>query len=155
MLIVAKSKLDKNHLRAKIQEGTKDIEIQLLDDFYNLDLDINTYAKEAFSTDAIIRNVHTPLMKGVDFNLDFFTHPDYQKIFDNICQLSQLFGNYYQHPITVVVHNTLTIDSLLKNPLLQQSLTQLFKLEVIEDDYLNCRNFRETKTAILPFLKNK
>lgn len=146
MEIIAKSIIEKAHLDAKVKDGTNKIEIQLIGNFYDNDVTINKLFNETLKSDVIIYNVHTPLVSKTEFNLEYFSQPEFNRIFLKCCELSQKYAEYYKHNINVIVHNAFTLPMYKSIPILLNEIIKLFE-EVIN----NYPNIIISIENVLPF----
>lgn len=118
MKFVGKSIIEKEQLQSKKKFGVFDMEIQLYGkDFSN---DIKDMYKEIIKANINVVSIHAPLRtsKRDDFNLEFFTNPEYSEIFIKTCKLAQLLANYYNHKVNIIIHNGISLYKYILMPCL-------------------------------------
>ena len=114
MKLLSKSSIDIAQLQARKKIGAEHIELQLLDDFLAEDLNLPALVEEIYQTGCIIHNVHAPLLQGIELELPDFLSGDKNILFHKVCSFSQLLAEKYKHPITIIIHNSISINTYKK-----------------------------------------
>ena len=104
MNIVAKSACDIKQITDRINKGFHHIEIQLTNDFLMPTRSLQDYSVIHSSKDWDIQNIHMPLTKIDDVNLEYLGNSTYSSVFFNACKLAQDCALTYNHPVTLVIH---------------------------------------------------
>ena len=127
MLLVAKSSCDRKQLLDRLSKGFKHIELQLTKDFLDKNLNLEKYYQDILDPDWDILSVHMPLISGgQDIDLEFFSLPEYKEVFENTCELAEKCAEYYNHPVTIVIHSSFTLRMYELIPILFDYIKDLF-----------------------------
>lgn len=111
MQIFAKSSLDKDLMRIKMNLGADAIEVQLLSELFNSENGQYNFADDVFDLSAIdspVRVVHTPLcsIHGLkELNLEEMVGCQDFKLLDQVCYIANYFGKKQNEMVSVVIHS--------------------------------------------------
>lgn len=109
MQIFAKSALDKDLMKIKMNLGADAIEVQLLDELVNDKIGQYNFADDVFDLSAIdspVRVVHTPLCAIYGFeelNLEDMVDCNDFKLLDQVCYIVDYFGKKQGEMVNVAV----------------------------------------------------
>ena len=133
MLLVAKSSCDKKQLEDRLSKGFNHIELQLTKEFLDEDICVEEYYEDMLDKRWDILSVHMPLIAGgQDVDLEFFSLPQYKKVFNNVCKLTQKCAEFYNHPVTIIIHSSFTLRIYELIPVLFDYIKALFS-EIISE----------------------
>ena len=128
MNLVAKSGVDINQIKDRINKGFSNLEIQLTSEFVNPIKDLNHYSVIYSSNDWDVQNIHMPLTNLGEINLEYFGFSTYSSIFFSACKLAQETATFYNHPITLVIHCGTSLDDLQLMPDSLSKIEEIFYL---------------------------
>lgn len=127
MKIVAKSGCSLRQLKDRQSKGFQYIELQLAKDFIDEKFDLERY-RHVMSSNWDVQGIHMPLVPdGDEFNLEYLGHSNYNSVFIRACKLAQACADYYKHPVMIVIHAGLPLNTLLKMPDTLSKITFVFK----------------------------
>lgn len=133
MLLVAKSSCDRKQLLDRLSKGFKYIELQLTKDFLDKNLNLEKYYQDILDPNWDILSVHMPLISGgQDIDLEFFSLPEYKEVFENTCELAEKCAEYYNHPVTIVIHSSFTLRMYELIPILFDYIKDLFSKIILK-----------------------
>lgn len=103
MTVNAKSSLNYNQIIDRIQKGTQNIEIQLLDDFIdNPQKEIDEKILDLIkSKKCDIQVIHMPLCLNNDYEIE---KKETKKVLEKVCQFAQNIAILEEHFVLIVVH---------------------------------------------------
>lgn len=128
MHIVAKSACDIRQIKDRVSKGFRHIEIQLTEDFLQPDRNTKFYSNIHSSTEWDIQNIHMPLTKNDDVNLEYLGVSQYSSIFFHACKLAQDCALNYKHPVTIVVHCGQSLSNLELMPAALHDIEKILSL---------------------------
>ena len=116
MKLIAKSSCDINQLTDRMDKNLIDIEIQLMEDFFDQNNDISKYT-HIMSGGWDIRHIHAPFIPGgADLPVEYVGDSSVAAVFLKMCKLAQMCAEYYNHDVIVVVHTGTPLSVLLHMP---------------------------------------
>lgn len=114
MKILSKSSCDLSQLNDRVNKGLKDIEIQLISDFFNASPSLSEYT-HIMSENWNIEHMHMPFIpNGDDLPLEYIGHPQHNRVFDNVCKLAQKCAEYYCHDVMIIIHTIVPL-AIMRN----------------------------------------
>lgn len=119
MQIFAKSALDKDLMKIKMNLGADAIEVQLLNELVEGKIGRYNFADDVFdlsSIDSPVRVVHTPLCAIYDFeelNLEDMVDCNDFKLLDQVCYIANYFGKKQGEMVSVVVHSEMYMQKMI------------------------------------------
>lgn len=134
MEIYAKASLEVDEINQKVACGCDGIEYNLMDDFIRLGKDfLNNYDEEIFHTKDI-KVVHAPRCKNKEMMcIDrAFLKEDISDV-ENVFRLAQYLGEYWKHPMIVVIHCMISYQDFLEYELLHNRMVR--ELERLFEKY--------------------
>jgi hypothetical protein len=136
--IVAKSGCSIQQLEDRIHKGFKYLELQLSKEFVENKFNIHDY-NHLLDSRWDVQSIHMPLIPdGDEFNMEYLGATKYAQVFFQTCKLAQTCADYYEHPITIVIHCGLPLNTLLKMP---DSLTKIESMFTQALEYYKDVNF--------------
>lgn len=133
MLLVAKSSCSKKQLEDRYSKGFSHIELQLTKEFLEEDVRVEDFYKDILDPRWNILSVHMPLIAGgQDVDLEFFSLPKYRIVFKNVCKLTQKCAEYYNHPVSIIIHSSFTLRMYELIPVLFDYIKKLFSEVIFE-----------------------
>lgn len=127
MKIVAKSNTELQQLNDRKKKGFKYLELQLTATFLSDDFDMNKCFKNILNHDWDILSIHMPLIPGgEDINLEYFSFPQYLKVFYKTCDMAQRCAEFYNHEVSIIIHSGFSIRMFNQIPGLFTFIKNLF-----------------------------
>lgn len=115
MKILIKCALDKAELSERKRIGENNVEVQLLQDFYEEKTSLEEYLNIMVSTGLNIKIIHTPLAFGDDVQIDDLWEDKKRDVFFKTCKLSNMLGSKLDKNILVVVHTSMSFRQDINN----------------------------------------
>lgn len=134
MEIYAKASLELDEIKEKIACSCDGIEYNLMDDFIKLGKDfLSNYDEEIFHTKDI-KVVHAPRCENKEMMcIDrAFLKEDISDV-ENVFRLAQYLGEYWKHPMIVVIHCMISYQDFLEYELLHNRMVR--ELERLFEKY--------------------
>lgn len=109
MRIISKAACDYAQLIDRVNKGFYHIELQLTGSFCE-----NSNPKDyinLLNPDWDIQHVHMPFIpKSTDFPFEYIGDDECGNVFINACRLCQMFAEYYEHDVTLVMHTSVPLE---------------------------------------------
>ena len=128
-----KTTMNNIETRNKTKKGAYFFEIQLMASFLEDSFDIKKEFEKFDKENIDVRTVHVPLTSKPGPNaldngclyLESLANKKYSEYFLKVCKLGQLFADYYNHDVKIIVHNGLRLENYLLTPCLLNELISL------------------------------
>lgn len=111
MQVFAKSALNKDLMRIKMDLGADAIEVQLLSELVDGKIGQYNFANDVFDLDSIdspVKVVHAPILAAHgfgDMNLEDMVDSQDFKLLDQVCYIADYFGKKQGEMVSVVIHS--------------------------------------------------
>ena len=117
MNIIGKSRITQGQLISK-RDICKNLEIQLYDEFQSFFSLDNLYQEIVSTEDIDVKNLHVPILRHEDINLEYISNKTFRNYILNSFVLAQRLAEYYKHNIKIILHSGFSYTQYQKFPIL-------------------------------------
>ena len=122
MYIISKSAINREQLIETVRKCSKN-EIQLFKEFENYNDCVDDLYNTIISVEGLdIRCVHSPLIKGIDLNIEYVWDQDDYFMLERTVVLASKLAVYYGHEVKVIFHTELSKRLYEKIPCLYEAI---------------------------------